>query len=289
MNLRQVVELAAIVSQHSPNLVEASAQLSDAALSRYCDASQAQIRNWLVALNDLPQEIIATPAEWRHHVWRRAEATLIDVLAGGLVVRVWGAVLTACDRSRRTIAAEKVARTVLSSQLQAQQRVLRLLMDGPHLTLERVIGLDRLRRKIERWTDLLVGRLVRQHALADFAFDLERALDFGEEQLHDLWGQRHNQIWDLYFVCLRSAFPDRKLPAGISGELRDELLQSILGCFPGELFLNDGALKSVGLQRLLNSGTRPEGPPLSGRYSAARLRIRAGLRRRGADREPEKP
>jgi len=271
LNLRQIVELTAIVSAHSPNLIEASEPISHDALRRYEDLSQVRIRNWLEALDDLPREIVEAPAARRHLVWQRAEATLVDVLAGGLVARVWGAVLTACDRSRRSLAAEKIARTALAGQMQAQQGVLRLLVDGPHLTLERVVALDRLRRKIERWTDLLLGHLVRRHALGDFAFDLERSLDFGEEQLREIWEPRHNRIWDLYFVCLRSAFPDTELPGGIQGEWREDLVHSILGCFPPELFLDDGVLRSVRLNRLLNAAARREGPPRPARSTAARM------------------
>ena len=280
LNLRQIVELTAIVSAHSPNLIEASGSISQAALRRYEDYSHIRVRNWLKALEEIPREIMETSAGRRHLVWQRAESTLIDVLAGGLVARVWGAILTACDRSRRTLAAERIGRTALAGQMQAQQGVLRLLVDGPHLTRERVVGLDRLRRRIERWTDLLLGHLVRRHALGDFAFDLERSLDFGEEQLRESWEPRHNRIWDLYFVCLRSAFPDTQLPGGIQGQWREELMHSILGCFPQELFLEDGVLRSIRLNRVLNAGARREGPPMPTKSTAARLADWRGSRRR---------
>lgn len=271
MNLRQIVELTGILSAHSPNFIETAGPIPRDALARYEDVSQIRIRNWLAMLDELPKEIMETPAHLRHRVWQRAEMMLVDVLVGGMIARVWGSVLTACDRSRRAFSAEKVARSVLAGQLQAQQGVLRMLVNGPHLTLERVVGLDRLRRKIERWTDLFMGHVVRRYALADFAFDLERALDFGEEQLHESWGPRPQRIWELYFLCLRSAFPDCRLPNGIRGEWRDELFRSMLGCFSPDLFLDDGRMKSVALQRLLHAGTRREGPPAPSAHASARF------------------
>jgi hypothetical protein len=280
LNLRQIVELLGLVSMHSPNLIEASAPLSSDALQRYGDISQSRIRNWRVSLDELPRRLSATPAGLRPLIWQQAEVTLVDVLAGGMIARVWGAVLTACDRSRRTVNSERIARTVFTGQLEVQQQVLRLMIDGPYLTLERVSNLDKVRRRIERWTDLLVGHLVKRYALGDFAFDLERALDFGEEQLRESWGPRHHQIWDLYFVCLQSAFPKCRLPGGIDAEWREALLQSILGCFPQDLFLEDGVLKSVRLQRLLKDGQRREGPPTPGRFAGARL---AGQPQNGLD------
>src|SRR5262249_25570054 len=91
--------------------------------------------------------------------------------------------------------------------------------------------------------------------------DLERALDFGEEQLREGWGPRLHYIWDLYFLCLRSAFPDKRLPGGQLGQSRNVLFQTILASFPAETFLDDGTLQSVRLQRLLKAEPVREGPP----------------------------
>jgi hypothetical protein len=272
LNLRQFVEVVGIVSAHSPNLIEASAPLSRDALQRYSDYSQVRSRNWLFALDELPRELAATPPAFRPAVWHRAEATFADIFAGGLAARVWGAVLTACGRTRRDLPAEKAARRALAGQLQAQTGALRLLVEGPSLSVERLRNFDRLRRRIERWTDLFLGHLVGRHPLGDYAYDLERALDFGQEQLRESWGPGQNRIWDLYFLCLRTAFPDSKLPGGIQADWREELLHSILGCFPPELFVEEGPLKSVHLQRYLQSGTLREGPPAPLNPAAGRSR-----------------
>lgn len=263
MKLSQLIEFAAIVSADSPNLIEADFPLSDESLEHYGHWSQVRVGDWRSTLDDLPREIAAAPAELRADIWKCAEPVLVDALAGGLVARVWGSVLTACDRTRRARSAEKLARQVLAEQLEVQQRVLRLMVDGPYLTLERVVGLDRTRRRIERWTDLLAGHVIRKYGLADFAFEIDRALDFGEEQLRNT-GSRWESIWNLYSVCLRSNFPDVSLPDGFQAECRDEVFRAILRCLPGALFIDDGRLKSVRLQRLLNASTLPEGPPPEG-------------------------
>lgn len=260
MKLGQLIEFAAIVSADSPNLIEAQFAISDESLQRYHHWSQLRVSDWLLTLDELPRQIAEAPAVARADIWQRMEPVLVDVLAAGLVARVWGSILTACDRTRGAFLAEKLAREVLAGQAAAQQRVLRLMVNGPCLTLERVVGLDRVRRRIERWTDLLAGHVIRRYGLADFAFDFDRALDFGEEQLASR-GSRWESIWDLYFVCLRTHFSDVSLPGGIQAQWRDEVLRSILLSLPGGLFIDDGRLKSVRLQRLLNAGTLPEGPP----------------------------
>jgi hypothetical protein len=259
LNLRQLVELTGIISAHSPNLIAAPQPIAREAVLRYLHCSDARAADWIMALDDYPRQIAATPAGRRNFVRRSAEAMLVDVIAGGMIARVWGAVLTARDRSRRECFGEQAARNVLSRQMQAQQAVLRLLVEGNHLAIERVVRIDRLRRTIERWTDLWLGHLIRRYALADFAYDFERATDFGEEQLRESWEPRRQQIWGLYFLCVRSSFPDSRLPGGKQGPLRRAQFQSILASFPADMFLDDGPLKSVRLQQLLRA--QPEGPP----------------------------
>ncbi|MBI3863896.1 MAG: hypothetical protein HY290_18560 [Planctomycetia bacterium] len=138
---------------------------------------------------------------------------------------------------------------------------MRLMVDGPNLTLERAVSYDRLRRKIERWSDLLVGHVVRRFGLADFAYDADRALEFGDEQDREARGTRQDQIWDLYFLCLRSSFPEFILPGGVHGERRTEVCRSILSSFPESLFLGDGTMISTGLMRILAGDSVAEGPP----------------------------
>ncbi len=261
MNLRQLVELTGIISAHSPNLIEAPQPVARDAIRRYVHCSDTRARNWLTALDELPRQIAEAPAGRQNLVRRSAESLLVDVLAGGMVARVWGAVLTARDRSQRAGFGEEAARSVLSGQMQAQHAVLRLLVEGNHLPIDQVARIDRLRRTIERWTDLWLGHIIRRHALANFAHEFERAIDFGEEQLRESWEPRRQQIWGLYFLCVRSSFPDSRLPSGKQGPLRRALFQSILASFPADMFLDDGLLKSVRLQRLLRAEPLREGPP----------------------------
>jgi hypothetical protein len=255
-----MVELIGTVSAHSPNLIESPSPLPGAALRQYAELSRIRVRHWRAVFQDLPHEIDAIPAELQPLLRDRAESLFVDLLAGGLVARVWGAVLTACDRSRRTVAAERVARGVLAGQWQVQEAAARLLAESRHVTNERAGRLDRLRRTMERWTDLLLGHLVRRYAVVDFAYDLSRALDFGHEQVRDGWETRQDLIWDLHLLCLRTGFPQFQLPGGIQAIWRKKLMSSILSCLPPDLFQGDGPLLSVRMKRLLNSGVRREGP-----------------------------
>lgn len=279
MKLGELIEFAAIVSSHSPNLIERSEPVPEQALERYLYWSELRVAEWLSIHAALPAEVSAAPAAQRADLWRGAQPAFIDVFAGGLISRMWGAVLTACDRQRKTLSAERAARTVLARHEQAQQQILRLMVDGPFLTLERVVALDRIRRKIERWSDLLVGHIVRRYGVSDFTYDADRALDFGDEQLRHSRGPRQDQVWDMYFLCLRSAFPATTLPLGVSGQRRDEILKSILNGLPESLFLSDGMMVSVVLSRLLAGDAVVEGPPAQDDFDASIIKWPEPFRR----------
>ena len=272
MNLRQLLETASIVAAHGPSLIESHQRLPPVAIEAYAACSLARIDAWLAALDDVPQRLIQVAPDRRPEVWDRAQVLLTDVLAGDLIARVWGALLTAADRFRRIVSAEAAARHVLDRQEVVRQRALELLVEGTFLTLDRAIELDRIRRRMERWTDLMLGYPVRKFALQGFACNLERALEFGEELLGERFGPRHDRAWALYRVCLSCAFPDAALPQGRFADWREEIVRSILSCLPAELFHREGPLKSVRIHRLLNSAALPEAGPRPGRLPGVRRR-----------------
>jgi hypothetical protein len=260
LNLRQLVEIATLISAHSPNLIKSTGRLPEDALQRYFSCSHARARAWMTIIDAYPRAVQKASNEHRQRVWDATEPMIVDVLSTELITRLWGAVLIAKDRAAGRFDAEPVARDALLVHLDARHKVLRLLVDGPFVTLEQTARLDRLRRRIERWTDLLLGHILRKQPLGDFAFDFERSLDFGEEQLRDGPGSQIQTVWELYLLCLRTGFPALPLPEGFAGALRLEIMRSILACFPGEMFHDEGPMKTARVGRLLTDAGL-EGPP----------------------------
>lgn len=261
MTLRQLIELTAIASINSPHVIESPAGPPRDALTRYWGCFKAAQRNWLNRLAAYPGEANCVSASERPKLWQRTEPILSEVFATELVARVWGAILTAGDRLRGTCDAEPFARNVLLGQLEARHLALRLMVNGPHVTLDQIAGLDRLRRKLERWTDLLLGHISKRFGLTDFPFDFERSLEYGEDQLQTGYDPRRSQIWDLYLLSLHAAFPATPAPAGVAESIRREIIASIYAAFPSVAFFGDGPFKSIGLGRIEREGFLREGPP----------------------------
>lgn len=255
LNLRALVELSTHVSAHSPLLIERREPLAREPLARYWCAHRVRTRLWVRRLAHFREQLaVATPQQGRL-VWCRAQPLLADVLAGDLTSRLWGAVLAATDREAGIPWSEPVAASLVSQQQSARRLVLQLLNDGAVASVELLSPLDRMRRRLERWTDVLIGHLVKRYNLDEFAFDPERARDFGAEQLGDSWQPVGSRVWDVYLVSLRSAFPDVRLPGGRLAALRNELSQAMLACFADEFFDEAGLWRSPRARRLLAGGS----------------------------------
>jgi hypothetical protein len=253
VTLRSLAEFLALISAHSPNLIEAGGEIPMDALQRYWDCSREQARLWIADLNHHANLADDDSAADHAAIVRRCEPLLADILAGGMTTRVWGAVLSACDQSTGIESGSLIAEGVLTQQNLVWNHLLRWLMDHPTIPVEEAARFDHLRRRVERWTDVLIGHLVHKFGVVQFAFDPDRARDFGEEQLADTWSGRDLQVWDLYLTCLRTAFPPLTLPGGRPRYLREENLRQMLASLPRDLFEDGGTFKSVWYRRLESS------------------------------------
>lgn len=261
MNLRGIVELAALASAHSPHLIETGGRLPLDPLQAYWSSSRAQQRLWLARLVDFPAEIATASTERQAILWARMTSLLADIYVGDLTARVWGAVLTAADRSGGETCGEPIAKSVALLYESVRHRALQTLLDGTGLDENRGAALNRLRSRLERWSDVLVGHLVRRYGVAHFAVDPERAREFGEEQLRDGWESGHSAVWGLYSICLRASLPEVRLPTGRLADLREAVSRAVLASFPEESFLDSGVMKSVRLHRLLKGAGRADTSP----------------------------
>jgi hypothetical protein len=169
-----------------------------------------------------------------------------------MLTRVWTAVLCAHDRRRHSDEAEPAARSVLIGHMEARHRVLTLMVRGPGIDAEAALGLNRIRRRTERWTDLLVGHLAGRYAVSEFAFNPPRAEDFAQD-FHDRSQRRGGrQVWPLVLASVRTAFRQALGPESPNAQLNARIGAAILSCFPADLFDSTGLMRSLWLMRLGN-------------------------------------
>ena len=252
MHARELVELAAIVSAHGPVLVRRTRQLSTAGLEQYWAASRSRLDRWHRSLKCFAVAAARHDAPRRRAEWPTVRGVFEEVLTGEMLTRVWTAVMCAYDRHHGVDVAEPIARSVLVGHMEARHRVLTLLVRGSGIDAEAAVKLNHLRRRTERWTDLLIGYLAGLHDVGEFAVDPERAKEFAGDlqyQSH-LRGGRH--AWPLVLASVRAAFQRGLAPTSPNADLNRRIASTIIACFPGELFDSTGLFQSVWLMRLSN-------------------------------------
>src|SRR3989304_254786 len=257
MHSPALVELAAIVSAHGPVLIRGVERLSQSGLEQYWTASKIRFDRWGHCLRTFTAK--ANDAQWHKEHWPYVRGVLEEILTGEMLTRVWTAVLCAHDKQHCTEDAEPIGRSVLVDHMDARHRVLTLLVRGPGIDAESAVKLNRLRRRIERWTDMLLGYLYGLHNCSEFAFDPQRAKDFSEDLHYQCKHPGGRHAWPLVLASLRAAFQHGQVAESPNADINGRIGSSILSCFQPELFDSTGLFCSMWLMRLMNAATDAQG------------------------------
>jgi hypothetical protein len=250
MHACELVELAAVVAAQGPVLVRHGYPITDRAVEDYWSAAKCRLDRWGRSLKDYAQQTHDTGKSWTSPRWNHARAVLEEVLTGEVLTRVWTAVLTCYDRRHGSQRFEPIARSVLIGHLEARHRVLTLLVQGPGVDSEAAVKLNGLRRRVERWTDLLIGYLSGLADVSEFAIDPQRAEDFAEDLRYQNPMEGGHQAWKLLLSSLRTGFRQGLVPLCPNADLNRKIATSVIAAFPAELFDSTGLFQSLWMTRI---------------------------------------
>lgn len=290
MKHHHTVEIAALISAYSPHLLERRTRLPAGKLERYWDRSKRRLHLWLSAISNYQSRYLEVSPQERLHLWHDLEPVLEEIFVSEILTRIWGSILVALDQESGSHDYEPIARNVLLGHLDARRRALQLLVSDSSIAIEDLSGVDRLRRRVERWTDLLLGHLTEKYPIQDFAFDTVRSQEFGTQQLLQSAERPRDQVWGLLLVGLRMAFPVRQETMAPPNELiQHEITGAILSCYPADCFDNNGPFRSLLNSRksINNSSTdkssRVTSSAKSPRGQTTQTEIQEPLHRPGVD------
>lgn len=249
MHVRELVEVAGLLALNGPAMTAAAPSGATSFLEQYWASSKARFDNWSRVLKNAGA-VADGNAAMDSTSLVDLRATLDEIFAGEMLTRVWTAVATARDRRWRSSGDEPVARSVLASHLEARHRAMELLLNGHAFSTQQAVTINRLRRRADRWTDVLIGGLWQLGAMDEFAVDAERAEDFAAElalRRHEPDGRN---AWRLTLVSLRGAFHTGLSPIAANPDANARIVAGVLGCLQGELFDSTGLPRSLWLMRI---------------------------------------
>ena len=258
MHARDLAELAALVAVHAPLLAEGHGRVPTSTSEQYWAASKCRLDRWtrlLVQLRAAGDEPVR-PATLS---WARIRPALEEILVSELLTRLWAATAVAYDTAHGEDDLVPVAQNIFSDHLDVRRRLLELLADGRVIELPEAVALNHLRRRVERWTDMLLAHLARLTDISLYAFDTARAGDFAEDLDHDAAQAEHRFTCQLILASLRASFAEGLAERSPNTDLNRRIGAALLAAFREEVTDSSGLVKSLWLERISRTASDTEG------------------------------
>jgi hypothetical protein len=224
---------------------------------QYWTASKCRLERWFRLLKGLanaaedPRLLASLP-------WNRVRPVLEEILASELLTRSWTATAAAHDAARGDQDLEPVARNIYTSHLDARRRLLVLLSEGRVIELSHAQWLDHLRRRVERWGDMLLAHLAHLTDVAEFAFEPSRARDFAEDLDRDAVQAEQQFTCQLVVNSLRASFASGLADNSPNSDLNRRIGAALLPAIYTEFGESAGLMKSLWLERISRTASDTE-------------------------------
>jgi hypothetical protein len=258
MHVRETAELAAWVAVHSPALVQGAGRVPQAASEQYWSASKCRLDRWSRLLRSLAASA-DQPVPPATLAWPRVRPVLEEILTSELLTRIWTATAVAYDAARHDQDLEPIARNIYSGHLDARRRLLSLLAECRAIRREECQRLDQLRRRVERWGDMLLAHLADTVPIEEFAFEPERARDFADDLDRRAAHDERDLTTQLMFSSLRASFSTGLSDRMPNSDLSRKIGSAVLACFRDELAISTGLSTALWLERISRTASDTEG------------------------------
>ena len=258
MHPRETAELAAWVAVHAPLLVQGTARVPQLASEQYWSASKCRLDRWRRLLTQVTAAA-GEPLKPATLAWPRVRPVLEEILTSELLTRIWTAAATAYDAARGDQDLEPIARNIYGGHLDIRRRLLGVMTDGRTLAGKDVQQLDQLRRRVERWGDMLLAHVSDLVAVEEFAFDAVRAHDFAADLDRESAHAEHEFTTQLMFTSLRTSFSFGLADRTPNIDLNRKIGAAILSCFRDELAISSGLSPTLWLERISRTASDTEG------------------------------
>ena len=247
MHARELSELASWAAFASKKMIFGERPEINAATNKYWTYAKCRQQRWMTVLKlfemDLDEQV--------HDPLPAMEIVIQEVFLSTVLARVWSATLMAHDHHHNTDELTGVAHSIHISQIEIKNRCMRLLLREDLQDKPIVERCNQLRKKIERWTDMLLGQIPDLEAATVFAFEPNRVKDFIRE--NDYNGESCETRQSLYTAALSKDLRETTSSYSANPALNRKIAAGILACFPADRFGGYGLPESA--QSLLMENT----------------------------------
>lgn len=240
MVLRDFTDLAALMIRHAPHVIENDAADPTRMAEAFWVYSRRRKTRWFQDC----ETTNASPDLW---AGLAEEFFVSDVLA-----RSWAGIVLATAERHRCLRARGLVVQALGWQLEIRNRLLKELDVRWEESNGRAALLDILRRRTERWADLLLSPLIPRYRVDDACFSVERAFDSSATYEQTRWRPGYEGLWTLTAAALRASMPTHPVaPSRVKSY--SDFIDGILSAVPATAFGSDGTIRSERLRRLFQT------------------------------------
>jgi hypothetical protein len=270
MHTCDLVELAGILSDYGPMFLLPEKAAGGSGLNQYWAASRCRLDRWgrLMRRFTDDKSIRCCP---KNPVWLQYHAVFEEILISELLTRVFAAMMTISDRRLGISDQGPIARSVVLGHMEARNRLMGLLAGKHGVPDQTAAAMNRLRNRVEHWTDVFLGKLTPLTDLAHLGFDEDRVRRFGKSlgtgtPKHDKkepgnveLGDGRFARWDSMRDEFRAAFLADRPCLSPNFDLNEQIAGGVLLCFSLEMLAPSECARSIWLCRLVAVAENTQG------------------------------
>ena len=246
-----IADLAAIMSQHGTAILRGSDRVPADAVSQYWSASRNRLELWHQTMAryraaEDSGSILRLRTWWQDHA-----GVMEEVLVTEMLTRVVAAIAAGLDTAQSVDEISPVTHAVFLSHLEARNRVQQIMLFGRGNSVTDAVRLNRLRRVVERWTDMLIGRLsIDSPELTCYGINIDLAKQHASEARDFSVGIAARTTTWLMNAAMNDTLRRRTSRQTSLPGANHAVATSVVMMLRPDLFDSVGTLKSLWLHRL---------------------------------------
>ena len=259
MHSVHLVDLAAVVSEHGPAILYGRETLSPEALTHYWTATHSRFNLWHQAMARYSRAEQLNQESALNDWWEQHTPVMEEILVSEILTRVVAALGIGLDSQASEEEISPVTHAILLNHLEASNRVHQVMLKANGRNMVKAEQLNRVRRGIESWTDVLIGRMaLRNREPLQYAIERERALEYAEEAVLQGYGVIRKTSNALMNMSMHDMISTRLSAEPALPAANREVARSVMLMLRPELFDSVGSLKSLWMHRLENSADQTD-------------------------------
>lgn len=225
MHAKHQAEIAAWLAVQADQIIEQLGPVDAMTCEAYWTQSKIRLNRWHAALKIFEQDLQGqTPG---HDHWPALEIVVEEILAAEMLTRIWSAILVTADTVNQRDNYSGLAYSVFISHIEIKNRTFRLLLSCQNQNEVVFERLNKLRRSLEKWTDVFLSWLPQPELAQKFSFDRERVGDYVREH-RDYEGQQERSRKSILLSSIAQSLNTHCVRWGANPEVNRAIVFGVL-------------------------------------------------------------